>query len=233
MRQDLEELIRAVFREWKKGLPDAGAGHPDEEAFVSFIEGRLTEEENNRIKEHILGCNACAEALSSSIGDIKEDLSVPEELLESVRGLVVPEDKSSFFEVVLRLKDDLLELINTSGDVLVGQEFLPAPVLRSRSIKDFKDEVRILKDIKDFRVEIKIEAKSGKAFNLAVVVKEKRTQKVLKDLRISLLKAGTELESYISGAGTVVFEHVSLGEYRIDISKVEEKVASVAINIKT
>jgi len=233
MRQDLEELIKGVFREWKKGLPDAGAGHPDEEKFVSFIEGRLTDEEKSRIKEHILGCGACAEVLSLSIGDIKEDLSVPEELLESVRDLVAPEDKSLFFEVVLRLKDDLLELINTSGDVLVGQEFLPAPVLRSRSIKDFKDEVRILKDIKDFRVEVKVEAKSGKSFNLAVVVKEKRTQKVLKDLRISLLKAGTELESYISGAQGVVFEHVLLGDYRIEISKVDEKVASVLINIKT
>ncbi|MCX5710441.1 MAG: zf-HC2 domain-containing protein, partial [Candidatus Omnitrophica bacterium] len=231
MRQDLEELIRGVFRQWKQGLPETGDRHPDEDEFVSFIEGSLAEEEKNRIKEHIMGCDACAEILSLSIGDIKQDLSVPEELLESVRGLVIPEDKSLFFEVVLRLKDDLLELINTSGDVLVGQEFLPAPILRSRSIKDFKDEVRILKDIKDFRVEVKVEAKSGKAFNLVVVVKEKRTQKVLKDLRISLLKAGTELESYISGAGAVVFEHVSLGDYRIDISKVEEKVESVIIII--
>jgi len=31
----------------------------------------------------------------------------------------------------------------------------------------------------------------------------------------------------------VVFEHVLLGDYRIEISKVDEKMASVLINIKT
>lgn len=233
MRRDLEDLIREAYRHWKNGLPDAESGHPDEEAFILFIDGKLTEEENTRMKEHIVACDACSEILAFSVGDAVEELAVPEEIMERVRALVIPEDKALFFEIILRFKDEVIELINTSGDVLVGQELLPAPVLRSRSIKDFKDEVKILKDINDLRVEVKVEAKSGKAFNLAVVVKEKKTQKVIKNLRVSLLKAGTELESYISDAGTVVFEHVLLGDYRIDISRVDEKVASIAINIKT
>jgi hypothetical protein len=158
-------------------------------------------------------------------------LSVPDEALDKARELLVAEDRSLCLEVFLRLKEDLLELINTTGDVLVGQEFLSAPVLRSRSIKDFKDEVRILKDINDVRVEIKIWAKGAKTFNLAIVTKEKRTQKVLKDLRVSLVREGIELESYVSDSGTVVFEHVLLGSYHIEISKIE-KIATVNIDIK-
>jgi len=232
MKRDSEDLIREAYRQSKLDRPEIQGEHPDEEAFAAFIEGSLEPEESGKFKEHIVVCDNCAEMLALSLGEIKDELSVPEEVLDKAGRLVVPEEKSLCLEILLRLKEDLLELISTSGDVLVGQEFLPAPVLRSRSIKDFKDEVRILKDVKDVRVEIKVEAKGGKAFNLAVVTKEKRTQKVLKDLRVSLLRDGTELESYISDSGTVIFEHVLLGNYCIEISKIEEKVATININIK-
>ena len=43
-------------------------------------------------------------------------------------------------------------------------------------IKDFKDEIIILKDFKDVRVEAKIENKGGRAFSLTVAAKEKKTQ---------------------------------------------------------
>jgi hypothetical protein len=233
MRQDLQDLIREAYRQWKDGQHGHKGEHPDEEEFTAFVTGSLGPGESAGIREHIVECLRCAEILSLSLGEARQDLSVPEEVLEKARELVCPEDKSLCLEVFLRLKEGLLELINTTGDVLVGQEFLSAPVLRTRSIKDFKDEVRILKDIKDVRVEVKVEAQQAKTFNLIVAVKEKPTQKVLKDLRVSLVREGTELESYINDSGTVVFEHVALGNYRIEISKVGEKVATVNINIKS
>jgi hypothetical protein len=59
----IEELVRLVHQNWKVALPSAGGVHPDEEAMASFLEQKLSEEENNRIQEHILSCGACAEAL--------------------------------------------------------------------------------------------------------------------------------------------------------------------------
>jgi hypothetical protein len=154
------------------------------------------------------------------------------ELIQRIKGLVSPEVKSALLEIFLRLKEKALELLNTTGDVLMGQELIPAPVLRSRQIKDFPDQVVIFKDFKDIRVEAKIENKRGQAFSLAVTVREKITQKLMKDLRVTLIREGVELESYLSGSGRVIFEYVYLGKYTVEISDIEEKLASILLDIK-
>lgn len=234
MENKLEQLIRIIYKKWKSDNPASEGAHPDEEEMVCFREGKLSLDESDRIKTHLISCAACAEALMMQIS-LKEapEREVPEELLRGARNLVSEGQKASILEIYLRLKENFLELISTTGDILVGQELLPAPVLRSRQIKDFKDEITILKDFQNIRVEIKIENKAGEAFDLAVLVKEKDTQKTLKDLRITLLKDGLELESSLSDSGRVVFEHVLLGRYTVEISSPENKLAAVLLEIKT
>jgi len=233
MHEKLERLIRLVYRDWKAGLPEVYT-HPDEESLVCFLEGRLNEKENQRIKAHLIDCQACGEAVMLNL-EIKEARieEVPEQLLDNARNLLIAKyDKPSIMEIALRLKDKALEIISTTGDVLVGQELVPAPILRSRSIKDFKDEVTIMKDFKDIRVEVKVEKKGAEIFNLIIVVKQKETQNIIKDLRVTLIKDDLELESYLSDSGSVTFEHVILGKYKIEISDLEEKLASVLLDIK-
>ena len=152
--------------------------------------------------------------------------------MELVKNLLNREEDIPLLEILLRFKEKAIELINTTGDVLVGQELVPAPVLRSRLIKDFKDEVTILKDFNDIRVQIKIENKWGKVFNLKLAAKQKHTQKIIKDLRVTLLKDDLELESYLTDSGSVIFEHVLLGKYRLEISAIENKLASILLDIK-
>ncbi|MBU1727376.1 MAG: zf-HC2 domain-containing protein [Candidatus Omnitrophica bacterium] len=233
MPDKLEEVIKAAYGQWKSELPQAGDEHPDEEIFACFLENKLSAEEDERIKAHIISCKDCLDTVLTYLtlheGEVKD---VPEELLGRVKGLFLEQGENPVLDIFLLLKEKALEIINTSGDVLVGQEFIPAPVLRTRSIKDFKDEVTILKDFKDLRVEAKIENKLGKAFNLSVTVKDKVTQKTMKDLRVSLIKDDVELESYVSDSGKVVFEHVLLGKYVVEILGVEKKIASVILDIK-
>ena len=119
---------------------------------------------------------------------------------------------------------------------LVGQELVPAPVLRSRNIKDFKDEVTVLKDFQDMRVEVKIEnrgSQEGKEiFNVIIMAKQKETQKVIKDLRVTLLKDDLELESCLNDSGSVTFEHILLGRYVIELATIDKKIAAILIDIK-
>ena len=234
MQEKLEKLIKMVYKKWKSGLPKAKGEHPDEEAFVCFLENRLPQEENERIKQHLLKCDNCMEAFALNF-TVKstETKEVPEELISRVKKLFEPQNRISLLEIALRLKERALEIINTTGDVLVGQELVPAPVLRSRQIKDFKDEVTILKDFQDIRVEAKIENKQGKAFSLSVTVKEKASQKMMKDLRVTLIKDEVELESYLADSGKVTFEHVLLGKYTVEIANIENKIASIILDIKT
>jgi hypothetical protein len=233
MQSKLEGLIKAVYKKWKAGQKAAEGSHPDEETLACFLEAKLSEEEMGRIKEHLISCDNCAEAFAFSLREEARDIKeVPEEILAVVKGLLIPKEQTALLEIILRLKEKALEIVNTTGDVLLGQELVPASVLRSRSIKDFKDEVNILKDFKDVRVEIRVENKGGKAFNLTIMVKQKQTQKIMKDLRVTLFQEDLELESYLTDSGSVTFEHVLLGKYRLEIANLENKLASVLLDIK-
>ncbi|MFH1458007.1 MAG: zf-HC2 domain-containing protein [Candidatus Omnitrophota bacterium] len=233
MQDKLERIISMVYKSWKQSGRKGEGPHLDEEALACFVEGRLSQEEAEPIKAHLVRCEDCMEALVVSLKVSETSEEEPSaELLERVRKMLAFELKPALLEIALRLKEKALEMIGTTGDVLVGQELVPAPVLRSRSIKNFKDEVTILKDFDDIRAEIKIENKGGLAFNLTLLVKHKLTQKIIKDLRVSLIKDETELESCLTDSGLVTFEHILLGKYTVLISRVDSKLASISLDIR-
>jgi len=233
MPDQIENLIKVTYKKWKSEHLQAHNVHPDEEAWACFLEGKLPQEENEHLKAHLLSCDSCAEAFAIQIRLKPTALKdVPRELLQRMKNLVPLEDKASILEIFIRLKEKTLEILETTGDILVGQEFIPALVLRSRQIKDFKDEVTILKDFKDIRVQLKIENKAGGAFDLIVFVKDKQSQRVIKDLRVTLLKDDLELESYLTTCDKVIFEHVLTGKYTVEISNPENKIASILLDIK-
>lgn len=233
MHIKLEKLIKFAYKRWKVGNYHAHKTHPDEETLACFLEGRLNAQESQDIKLHILSCDSCAQSFAADFGLNNEpDNEVPQELIARVKNLVGEAAKTGALEIFLKAREKIIELLNTTGDILVGQELVPAPVLRSRKIRDFKDEITILKDFQDLRVEIKVENKGANIFDLNIIVRQKQTQKTIKDLRVTLLKEDLELESYITDSGVVTFEHVLLGRYRIEISSLEKQLASILLDIK-
>lgn len=244
MQNKLERLIKMVYKKYKSDHLQTHRSHPDDESMACFLEGRLSQEENEQIKLHLISCDRCAQAfviqirLNSTLQakggmSVVEGITLPLELIERIKNLIIEEEKTAVLEILLVIKERALELLNTTGDVIVGQELMPASVLRSRQIKDFKDEVNILKDFQDIRVEIKIENKHGQSFALTILVKEKQTSRIIKDLRVTLLKDDLELESYLTDRGSVTFGHVLIGKYKVQISTVEKKVASILLDIRT
>jgi hypothetical protein len=231
MQNKSEELIKIAYRRYKSQNYGEDRAHPDEETMACFWEDKLSPAEKESLTLHITGCALCAEALAlqAKILEDKEERPLPEGLVEAAKRA---SGIKEVFDLVLRLKERVIEILNTTADVLVGQELVPAPVLRARQMKDFKDEVHIFKDFSDIRVEIKIENKQGKFFNLTVLAKEKQTERVIKDLRIALYKDEFELESYVASFGMATFEHVLLGQYKVEIATLEKKLASVLLDIK-
>ncbi len=233
MEDKIEALIRKVYQKYKLASPLIEGGHPDEEDFVSFIQGRLSGSDQAVLKKHILSCAVCSQAVAS-LALAGEDLKLetaPADLVFMAKGLV-QNQPDNLLEIFLKLKENLLELARTSGDVLIGQEVVPAALLRSHNIKSFKDEINILKDFNGIRVEVKVENRNGSSFNLAVLVKEKQTSRIIKDLRITLLKDGLELESYLTQGGKVIFENIVPGEYSIEIANLEAKLAVIVLGVK-
>jgi hypothetical protein len=232
MGLEFEKFIKIVYEKWKVKLPSQGE-HPDEEDFSAFIQNQLSPQETARIKNHILSCEECAQILAVSLKlQSVPEIEPPEKLLEFCRDRISKEISSRTLEIILEVKEKLFDLLNTSGDVLVGQELVPAAVLRSRKISDFKDEITIFKDFGDIRIEVKIMAKESANFDLLLIIKDKSTQEFKKDLRVTLIKGEVELESYLAESGKVSFEHVLSGKYTIEISSLRDKVASISMDIK-
>jgi len=234
MSERIEKISRLVYRRWKEENTLSLAQHPEEEELACFLEDKLSLDESAKLKAHLLSCAHCSEIVATQI-KLKRvpELDAPKELVASIQALVDERGRTAILEVILAFKEKVIELLSTTGDCLVGQEFIPAPVLRSRNIKDFKDEVTILKDFKDIRVEARIQNKGGRLFDLSILARRKDTQELLKDLRVTLFKEDTELESYLADAGKVTFEHVQLGKYKVELSSLDDKVASVLLEIKT
>lgn len=231
--EEKDGLIRAVYKAWQAGQPKAKDSHPDEEALACFSDGRLSEGEAQAVKAHLITCPDCSEALALSLeAESAPDKEMPPELIAQLKNLLPAEDKLSLLEIVLQFKDKAIEVINTTGAVLFGQELVPAVLLRSRKIEKFKEEVIILKDFQEITVEVRIENKSGSAFDLRISVKNKQTQKALTDLRVTLLKEDLEIESYLSDSGSVSFEHILLGKYKVAIESLEGKMAAVMLDIR-
>lgn len=237
MTNKLEALIKSVYNSWQaaqKQQQQQQGAHPDEEALACFLEGRLSEQEGEAIKAHLVSCRDCSEAFSLSLEmENLEESKLPQEVLTYIKELLAGADTGSLLEIVLQFKERAIEILRTSGDVLFGQEVLAASLLRARKIKDFRDEVIILKDFKELRVQIRVENKSGRSFDLNISVKDKETQKVIKDLRVTLIREDLELESYLTGSGAVTFEHVLLGKYKLEISGIDDKLATVLLDIKS
>jgi len=232
MKDKIDRVIKALY-ESLRSVNKKEMAHPDEESLVCFLENKLPSGEAESIKEHLIICDSCAEVAAMHI-KLKPDEAkdIPEVLLRRAKDLVSQDAKQEILEIFLKLKEKALELLGTTGDILVGQEFMPAPVLRSRNITDFKEEITILKDFKDIRAEAKIENRKGKLFSLTIIVREKATQKVMKDLRITLIKNDIELESYLTDSGRATFEDVVLGRYTVEISSIDNKLASILLDIK-
>jgi len=232
MSEKIEDFIKKVYMGWKKSKSLSESSHLDEEKIACFLEQKLSDKDSQEVKSHILHCPDCSYKLAINLkADNLSDINVPQKLVESVKKKVLLDGQADLLEVFIRLKEKMLEVIKSSGDILVGQELIPAPLLRSRNIKEFKDEVTILKDFKQLLVEVRVLNKTKDYFDCMVRIRNKLNQVSVKDIRVTLFVDDLELESYAADLGIVAFEHVKLGKYRLEIANPEKKLANIVLEV--
>ena len=106
MDENLESLVIMAYREWRGRENKEHDSHPDEETFVCFVEERLTPEESNQIKAHVLSCQRCSEILSTCIKMSSEkEIDLPPGLIDKTKNLLSRRLAPSILEIILRLKD--------------------------------------------------------------------------------------------------------------------------------
>ncbi|MDD5247242.1 MAG: hypothetical protein PHS09_07615, partial [Candidatus Omnitrophica bacterium] len=131
MREGFNHLVKAVYHKWKLDQGLVREKHPNEEELACFGLGVLADDLALKIKTHLLFCPECMEAFLFYLSLRKtEEREVPAHLLELLNAVGKPGQKSYVLEIIIQVREKLLELVNTTGDVLVGLELIPAPVLR-------------------------------------------------------------------------------------------------------
>lgn len=229
----LEKTIRRVYGHWKEQNTVQGPEHPDEDIFAAFIEHRLSEEKEREVKEHILLCERCSEIAAVSVSAAQPPLqNPPPGYLAKVRSLEAFKRVSGLLELVVRIREKALDMVYSSGDLLVGQELLPASVFRTRISSDFVREITALKDFSRVRVRVHLERQETNAVKSAVTVTSKQSHKCVRDIRITLLRDAVEMESYVTNTGSVVFENMLIGAYVVEVASPDEKLAVVLLEIQ-
>jgi hypothetical protein len=227
-----EEVIKMVYGLYRKKHNNTNLPCPDEETLVCFCEGKLSKRESKHVQEHLATCRRCAETVSLLCQKIEEQRQVPEFLIERAKSLVKDKPFPNIFEVVLVLKEKALQILSTTGDVIVDNEIMPLPVLRSRQISEFAEEINLIKELKNIKITINIQKRDKDKIRINLGLVDKASLQPLSGLRLTLLKEGREIESYEAISGNAVFDKVGFGRYDIQILRKEEQLGAISIEIK-
>ena len=231
MDPKIEKIIKMVYREFRQKQTNNNHDCPDEETIVCFCEGKLSKKDSQDFKKHILKCKRCARVVTLYNIDIDPKQAVPAFLLDKAKDML---EGHSFnlLEIVLSVKEKFIELISANGDVILGNEIIPMPVLRSRQIKELKEEFKVVKEFKDIRINVSIEKKDKPGVKIITLVSNKYTSVPIENLRISISKGEIELESHTAESGKAIFDNVSFGSYSLFIFQNSKSLGLIKIEIR-
>lgn len=227
----IEAFIEMLYRNYQRRQTRSNLSCPDEETLVSFIEGEISQEDSRQLQEHLLACGRCAEALALFFLQPKITQRVPSEIIEKVKSLVSQKTPAHILELTLKIKEKFLEILDTSGDIIFGNEIIPLPVLRSRQIRDFGDELALVKEIGEMRVNLDIEKREEGLVKIIFTLSDKNTSLALSDLRVTLFKDDRELESYAVEAGRAAFDKLGLGRFTFQILRKEQVLGLIKLEL--
>jgi len=224
-----ERILKMLYGIFKASLKKNKEKCPDMVTLSAFKDGLLPEKVRKKVLAHLLACDHCSEnvLLDASIQEIEKEM--PVSLLEKAKALVSQKEQLDILEVVVALKEKFLELLEAKVDKYI----LPAPLaLRSPSQKEKSDEINLIKYFKQIKVCLNIKKINSEQVRVSLLLSEKKKEKPLSSLRVSLYKQDQEIESYISQEGKVVFDGLVLGKYFLEISSAKNKLARIALTLK-
>jgi hypothetical protein len=225
-----EDLVRNVYRRFLEKQVSSPSKCLSEEELALFLQGDMDEKTSRGVEAHIALCSRCAEiaALYYRAGKLQEQV-VPEQVVEKAKTLV---GESLIFEAAVRLKGKFMELLRTTSDAMRVGDIAPVPVLRGRGIREFKEEISLVKEFEEIRIALKLDKKDKDRIRIGVVLSDKVSLSPITDLRVALFRENKELESYFARSGTAVFEGLSYGLYTLEISRRDNRIGIIKLEIR-
>ncbi|MEI7752731.1 MAG: zf-HC2 domain-containing protein, partial [Candidatus Omnitrophota bacterium] len=218
----------------KNDLGRKGTACPSEETLGGYLEHGLPADIQTLVESHLAQCSSCAEQiiLIKRVEEGKKMIQTPRHLINRAKNLVEGEPSFNPLEIILRFKEELCEIIRTTGDILQTAGLTPIPAAVRGAVGD--ERVSITKISKVFDVasiEVNIEKINVSSFLIKVVASDVTSKKPLNDLRVSLFKEKRELESLLTQKGIVSFKDLTFNRYAIKIFKTQAVVGEILIDL--
>ena len=225
----IEMILRRFLR---RGREDAKRAEcPNDERLAGYLDGALTEAERQKLESHLASCTLCLDDLVAAYGAVQggRDETVPQRALEKAMTLM-PQTCADpdFFELVVRLFRDSLDLVSTTGQVVLVAA--PAEVRGKGKISD-AGIVQVEKKLEKFTVTVEAERTEENLCQVAVGVRS-NAGSVVEGIRLSLICGGREAASYLARQGTAIFDRIGPGDYLLEVSEAGHSVGTIRLTIK-
>jgi len=228
-----EEQIGQILRKYlsQKRERAERASCPDEESLAGFLGGNLRGEKKEQLEAHLAGCSLCLDELVAAhkaMGQTETE-KIPSQLIEKAMALVPSTQREQgFFEFVVRMTKDSLELVSTSGQSILT----PVPLgVRRGSNRAKQSIVQVKKVMGKFKVTAEVERVDPGLCQIVVEVREEG-EKPVDGVRVSLVSKGREQASYLTRRGRAVFDRVAKGEYNLPVSSSGGQVGMIRLTVR-
>ena len=228
----IEKIIKSVYRLYRANHRDSKSSCPSEEDLVCYCEGRLSGVDSEVLARHFISCPRCAESALVFTKKLQENKVVPASLFKQIESCLSPKDSSVFLQIALAVKEKTLQIISTTAQVLLDNQIIPAPVLRSRDISEFSAGIKLVKEYKGIMVNVDIQNRGKNQVRFSLKLMHKNRHAALPGLRLALLKEDKELESYTAESGNVVFDKLAAGKYIVELIHKADKLGRIHLEIK-
>jgi hypothetical protein len=239
--KSLEKDIRETLHELQNETDEKVKGKcPAEEDLGLFLEGRLSQQERNRVLGHLSLCPHCLDIVSLEASLFGEQApaaetltTVPSEALARAKGLLKPIKEKPLFDLIVRLYHESLEVIHSALKPLPPVSQPAYATLRGAEKGKGLEPLRMEKSFDGISAEIELTASQKGLWNMQILLKEYREIAIPEGIRVTLkdLSMEKELQSAPARGGLAVFQELPTGEYAIEIKEKGITLGTVSLRL--
>jgi hypothetical protein len=232
IERDDDFLVR-LLRRLPQIMPgrQGRSGCPEEEALAVYLSGASSEADNAVVENHLASCAYCLDELLAVRHAAQNEAGAAAPAKAVARAMTLrakPKLTSELFNLVVGLARDSLELISTSGQLVMPA--LAAEV-RGKAKAGGAGILRIEKTLGELQIAVEVERLDGNLCQVAVNVTP-HGKPAADGLRLSLFSGAREQASFLARQGSVIFERVAPGKYHLAVSAAGGALARIGLTIQ-
>jgi hypothetical protein len=206
---------------------------PDEESLANYLGGLLNDGAKRSFETHLAACSRCVDEIVAlhKLAGVEGTERVPQRLIDRAMALVKsPKPDESFFDLVVRVVKDSVELVTTSGQWMNPVAAVPVGV-RGKVQPSRTSILQVDKELGKFKVSVEVELVEARMCLVVVGIKDSKGDPV-DNIRMSLISQGREQASYLTRHGEAIFDHIPKGEYHLSLSESGNPLGTIRLRME-